>query len=212
MRKLSTRRFSRFHPHFKPASSVNWRNFMNQTNPPTKKILETSTRKKISSNKIRRPSRVALPPLTQDASGKERFSSESPDPRNVMSSWLDHWNPFFPVIPVAPRWPKDQKLGFHLPVNRGWNPTPLYRDHKEKHYKDPSEAGFHGSKVTFCGFIWLDPPVASGQSCWLDILLHKPRLKAVLLAWCFKLRRLITTFQPLGCNKLRETHPLSDLI
>ena len=37
VRKLSTRRFSRFHPHFKPASSVNWRNFMNQTNPPTKK-------------------------------------------------------------------------------------------------------------------------------------------------------------------------------
>ena len=126
VRKLSTRRFSRFHPHFKPASSVNWRNFMNQTNPPTKKILETSTRKKISSNKIRRPSRVALPPLTQDASGKERFSSELRILKNVMSSWLDHWNPFFPVIPVAPRWPKDQNLGFHLPVKNGDEILPNY--------------------------------------------------------------------------------------
>ena len=117
VRKLSTRRFSRFHPHFKPASSVNWRNFMNQTNPPTKKILETSNRKKVSSNKIRRPSRVALPPLSQDVSGKERFSSELRILEMSCHPGSD-WNT------TAPRWAGRPKPWFSFACKkRGWNPT-----------------------------------------------------------------------------------------
>ena len=144
VRKLSTRRFSRFHPHFKPASSVNWRNFMNQTNPPTKKILETSTRKKISSNKRRRPSRVALPPLTQDASGKERFSAELRILEMSCHPGSD-WNA------TAPRWAGRPKPWFSFAVKNGDEIlTQLYRDCFINHYKNPSKPKFHGSCHVTC--------------------------------------------------------------